>query len=88
MPPLTPVIYTLGVWGGIWALLLALPWISRVWIIRGIVIGVIATAGAIWLFKAPYLGTEFAMAWVYAGILNIVWGIATALFYRVVSIEY
>ncbi len=86
VPPLTPTIYMLGTWGGIWALLLALPWLSRLWLIRGIVIGLIATAGAIWLFgKLP---PQFHMIWVYAAILNVIWGLAAALFYRVVSIEY
>ena len=86
VPPLTPAIYALGTWGGIWALLLALPVASRVWLIRGVVIGVAATAGAIWLFKM--LPPTFTMEWIYAGILNIIWGIASALFFRVVSIEY
>ena len=86
VPPLTPTIYALGAWGGIWALLLALPWISRMWLIRGIVIGLLATAGAIWLFQK--LPPQFHMLWVYAAILNVIWGLATALFYRVVSIEY
>ncbi len=86
VPPLTPAIYTLGAWGGIWALLLALPIASRVWLFRGIVVGIAATAGAIWLFKL--LPPSFTMDWIYVGILNSIWGMASALFYRVVSIEY
>ena len=86
VPPLVPAIYLLGTWGGIWALLLAFPWISRLWFIRGIVIGLIATAAAIFIFKkAP---GQFHMIWVYAAILNVIWGLASALFYRVVSIDY
>lgn len=86
VPPLVPFIYSIGTWGGIWALLLALPWISKVWLIRGIVIGLLATAGAIWIFnKMP---GDFSMLWVYAAILNVIWGIASALFYRVIAIEY
>jgi hypothetical protein len=86
VPALTPAIYALGAWGGIWALLLALPVVSRIWLIRGVVVGIAATAGAIWLFKM--LPPTFTMDWVYVGILNIIWGVASALFYRVVSIEY
>ena len=86
VPPFVPTIYLLGAWGGIWALLLAFPWISRMWLIRGIVIGLIATAGAIFIFQK--LPGQFHMVWVYAAILNVIWGLATALFYRVVSIEY
>jgi hypothetical protein len=87
VPPLVPAIYLLGTWGGIWALLLAFPWISRLWFIRGIVIGLIATAAAIFIW-GRLGGQTFSMLWVYGAVLNVIWGLAAALFYRVVSIDY
>lgn len=86
VPPLKAMIYPVGTWGGIWALLLAIPYVGRAWILAGIVIGLLATAGAIFIFGR--LPGSFSMLWIYAAILNVIWGVTAALFFRVISIKY
>ena len=74
------------IWGGVWGLLLALPLFTRLWWFRGVVLGLLATA-AIPLYFNKALQQDPAMIRniIYAAILNVIWGLVAAGWYRLVT---
>ena len=79
LPPPTPesylpLIYRLVVWGGLWGLLLVVPVMNRLWWLKGIIIGVLATLAILFYFN-PGITTPW-MRLVYVLVLNSVWGLA------------
>jgi hypothetical protein len=74
------------IWGGVWGLLLALPLFTRLWWFRGIVLGLLATA-AIPLYFNTALQQNPALIRIviYAAILNVIWGLVAAGWYRLVA---
>ena len=76
--------YRLAVWGGIWGLLLALPFLRSLWWLRGLILGVVATA-AIPLYFNPNFAKAAAQQQIYALVLNSIWGLAAAFWYRALT---
>lgn len=78
-------LYRQIVWGGLWALLLVLPVLPGRWLVRGALLGVLATLAAIFYFSGGALAQAPAalLATVFA--LNILWGIAAAFWYDMVA---
>lgn len=76
--------YRTFVWGGIWGLLLALPFLRSMWWLRGLILGVIATA-AIPLYFNPDFAKAAAQRQIYALVLNSIWGLAAAFWYRAIT---
>jgi hypothetical protein len=77
-------LYRLVVWGGIWGFLFVIPVMSRLWWLKGIVIGLLASA-ALTLYFSPALGRGPALQLVYIVVLNSVWGIATGLWWTLTA---
>lgn len=77
-------LYRLVAWGGIWGFLLVLPVLTRLWWLKGIIIGLLATA-ALALFFAPPIGQGPATRLLYVAVLNAIWGIAAGFWWTVVS---
>ena len=69
-----PLFYRLVVWGGLWGLLLVVPVMNRLWWLKGIIIGVLATLAILFYFN-PGITTPW-MRLVYVLVLNSVWGLA------------
>src|SRR5262249_49041017 len=81
MPPFDlPAFYRVVVWGGIWGFLFVVPVMSRLWWLKGIIIGLIATAAAAFFFS-PELGRGPAMLLVYAVVINAIWGVAAGFWF-------
>lgn len=78
-----PLFYRLVVWGGIWGVLLAVPVLNRLWWLKGIIIGVLATLAILFYFN-PAVTTP-PMRFVYALVLNAIWGIAAGAWWALVS---
>jgi hypothetical protein len=77
-------LYRLIVWGGIWGLLLVVPVMNRAWWLKGIIIGLLATA-ALALYFAPPLQQGSATQIVYIVVLNSIWGLAAGAWWAFVS---
>jgi len=76
-----PFVYSRVVWGGLWALLLALPILRRRWITRGLMLAAAASLASAFHFHpflqqaAPaFLGVILAM--------NAIWGLTAAAAFR------
>ena len=81
-PPITlELIYRDVTWGGLWGLLLALPWLVTKWWARGLVLG-IAAAIVLIVFFIPSGAPLDAVQIMLILVLHIVWGLATAYWYR------
>lgn len=78
-----PLFYRLVVWGGIWGVLLAVPVLNRLWWLKGIIIGVLATLAILFYFN-PAVTTP-PMRFVYALVLNAIWGVAAGAWWALVS---
>jgi len=84
-PPLDlAFLYRLVVWGGIWGFLLVVPVMGRTWWLKGIIIGLLATAALVFFF-APPLQQAPAAAIVYIVVLNSIWGVAAGAWWALVS---
>lgn len=77
-------LYRLLVWGGIWGTLLTIPVFNRLWWLKGILIGLLATA-ALALYFAPLFGQGPIIRLIYVAILNAIWGIAAGAWWTLVS---
>jgi hypothetical protein len=77
-------LYGRMVWGGIWALLFVLPVMTGQWLLRGVVVGVLASLAAIFYFNPAWQGAAFNfVALIF--VANAVWGIVAAGWYRAVG---
>ncbi len=78
------LLYRAVVWGGIWGLLLALPVLNRLWWLKGIIIGVLASLAIVFYFN-PAVATP-PILFIYVLILNGgIWGIAAGAWWALVS---
>ena len=73
------------VWGGAWGLLFAAPVMNRAAWLKGIVIGLLATAALMFYF-APGLRAGPPLGIAYVAVLNgLIWGIAGSVWWALVS---
>ncbi len=85
-PPLPEFLYKQMVWGGLFGLLFATPYVKGSWIARGLVVGLIASLAALFIFL-PRAGAGVAgldagaMTPVLVLIANSIWGLVAAWFY-------
>jgi len=85
-PPLPEFLYKQVVWGGLFGLLFAAPLLKGSWIGRGLMVGLIASLAAFFIFL-PMAGAGIAglnagvMTPVLVLIANSIWGLAAAWFY-------
>ena len=82
--PFPAGLYQLLVWGGIWGVLVALPILNRMWWLKGILIGLLATAAIAFYFN-PAFANAPPVRIAYAAVLNAIWGIAAAWWWSLVS---
>lgn len=86
VPPLLAFLYKQVVWGGLFGLLFAAPFVKGSWIVRGLMVGLIASLAALFIFL-PMAGAGMAgvnagaMIPVLALIANSIWGLVAAWFY-------
>lgn len=92
-PPMPGFLYKQVAWGGLWGLALALPILTRSWVLRGLVLGALASLAAlVYFFPAQsgafgggpgMWGLNFgAMMPVVVLAANSVWGLTAAAWYR------
>jgi hypothetical protein len=85
-PELPAFLYKQMVWGGLFGLLFVTPYVKGSWIVRGLVVGLIASLAALFIFL-PMAGV--GIAGLNAGVLtpvlvliaNSVWGLVAAWVY-------
>jgi hypothetical protein len=77
-----PLFYRLIVWGGVWGLLFVVPVLNRLWWLKGIIIGVLATLAILFYFN-PAITTP-PMRFAYVLVLNAIWGIAAGAWWALV----
>ena len=82
--PMPAALYQTIVWGGLWGLLLVLPVMNRLWWLKGIIIGVVATA-VLALYFTPSLREGPPVLLLYILALSAVWGIAAGFWWLAVS---
>jgi hypothetical protein len=86
-PPMPEFLYKQIVWGGLFGLLFAVPFVKGNWVLRGLVIGLIASLVLLFIFL-PKAGAGIAglnagtMTPVLVLIANSVWGLVAAWFYE------
>ncbi len=91
-PPEQPAfLYKQMVWGGVFGLLLAAPWLEQSWILRGLILGLLASLVALFVFfpRATVGGQGPGMAGLNLGmwmpvlvlLANWVWGLVAAKWY-------
>jgi hypothetical protein len=78
-----PRLYQLIVWGGLWGLLFVVPVLNRLWWLKGIIIGVLATLAIVFYFS-PGITTP-PMRLVYVLVLNSIWGVAAGAWWALIS---
>jgi hypothetical protein len=79
-----PLLYRAVVWGGIWGVLFAVPVLNRLWWLKGIIIGVLATLAILFYFNPAVITPPIRFA--YALFLNaVVWGIAAGAWWALVG---
>ena len=89
-PNMLILLYKQLVWGGIYGFLLILPVLERKWLVRGILLGVLATLVG-WFYFIPArggqtMGLNFGIAFPFISItLNSIWGAAAAWWYKMVT---
>ncbi len=81
---LPEALYQLAVWGGIWGVLLAVPVLNRKWWLKGIIVGLLASAALIFHFQPALAGGTVAMI-AYAILLNAIWGVAAGFWWWLVG---
>ena len=78
-------LYQLCIWGGIWALLLAIPLWDKHWFIRGSIIGIIVILfNYIVLFPATghgFFASHLPVSQALENLLNYVWGVVAGLWF-------
>jgi len=85
LPDIHTVVHRAIVWGGLWGLLFAVPVMNRAAWLKGIVIGLLATAALVFYF-GPGLRAGPPLGIAYAAVLNgLVWGIAAGFWWALVS---
>jgi hypothetical protein len=86
MPPteMPAGLYRIVVWGGIWGFLLVVPVFNRLWWLKGIIVGLLATAALVLYFR-PEIGRGPAVLLGYIVVLNAVWGIAAGLWWALTA---
>lgn len=96
LPPLEQpaFLYKQIAWGGLWGLLLAVPWFERSWIVRGLVLGLLASLATLFLFfpratvgdQGPGLAGLNLGMWMPVLVLlaNWIWGLVAAKWYDLV----
>ncbi|ASG67357.1 membrane lipoprotein [Francisella halioticida] len=77
------------VWGGVWALLLVLPFLKEKWFIRGSIIGVVVIFFN-YLVLSPlkghgYFSSNLPLYEAVGNLLNYIWGIAAAFWFYIIS---
>ncbi len=82
--PMPQFFYSRIVWGGLWALLFVLPVMTRQWLLRGVLVGVLASLAAIFYFNPAWKSAAFSFV-VLIFVANAVWGIVAAGWYRAVG---
>ncbi len=89
MPPLDPRIflYKQAVWGGLWGLLLVSPVLKDSWWQRGLLLGILASAAALFYFMprtpAGMMGLNAgALTWLMVLIVNSVYGLVAGWWYE------
>ncbi len=79
-----PLLYRTIVWGGIWGVLFALPVLNRLWWLKGLIIGVLASLAIVFYFN-PAVTTP-PIRFIYVLILNaVIYGIAAGAWWTLVS---
>ncbi|MEQ8165281.1 MAG: hypothetical protein RIC93_04290 [Alphaproteobacteria bacterium] len=92
-PPLPEFLYRQVAWGGLWGIALVLPVLERSVILRGLLLGALASAAALFYFfplhtnamgHGPGLLGQNIGTWMplFVLIANSVWGLVAAWFYR------
>lgn len=83
-PKLPDFLYSRIVWGGIWAFLFVLPVMTRQWLLRGLVVGVLASLASIFYFNPAWKSAPFTFV-IVIFVANSIWGVAASGWYRAVS---
>ena len=83
-PDMPAALYKTVVWGGIWGFLLAVPVLNRLAWLKGIIIGLLATA-ALAIYFAPPVGQGPAILLGYIVLLNVIWGIAAGFWWMLTA---
>ncbi len=78
------VLYKNVTWGGLWGLLLALPWLTGKWWLRGLILGVAALVVLAVLFM-PGGGDPNPVRLIIGIVLHLVWGLTTAYWYKLTA---
>jgi hypothetical protein len=78
-----PLFYRTVVWGGIWGVLFAVPLLNRLWWLKGIIIGVLATFAILFYFNPAITTPPMRLA--YVVVLNSIWGIGAGAWWALVS---
>jgi len=85
-------LYPMLVWGGLWALLFVIPFLSYRWFVRGMLIGTLPSIATLFIFlpehtSAGLLGVGFGtLTFLVVLILNWIWGLVASYWYhRVVA---
>ena len=85
-PALPAFLYKQMVWGGLFGLLFVAPFVKDSWILRGVIVGLIASLAALFIFL-PMAGAGIAglnagtLTPVLVLVANSVWGLVAAWFY-------
>jgi len=82
--PMPAALYQIIVWGGIWGFLLVVPVLNRLWWLKGIIIGLLATA-ALAIYFAPAIGQGPAIRLGYVVVLNALWGVAAGFWWTLTA---
>lgn len=87
-----PTVFSLAFWGGVWGILLALFLGTRKtgWHLRALIFGALLPTAVAFFVVAPLKGLPFGAGWdpklILGGvILNGLWGLGTALIYRLLA---
>ena len=91
-PPIPAFLYKQVAWGGLWGLPLVLPFLSRSWFWRGILLGVLASLAAMFIFFPMHTagGQGPGTAGLNIGplmpvlvlVANSIWGVVAAYWYK------
>ena len=83
-PDMPAALYQVVVWGGIWGFLLVVPVLNRLAWLKGIIIGLLATA-ALAIYFRPDIGKGPAILLGYVVVLNAIWGIAAGFWWALTA---
>lgn len=72
-------------WGGIWGFLFAAPVLARMWWLRGLIVGLLATLAALFIFQPTLPPLPLIVV---AAVLNMVfWGLSAAFWHDKVMLR-